>query len=164
MFSSTELIRKSKQVYEKILNGEIEKAVILRDGKPTFMLLDFEKYEKIMTEYDKLKKTKKAKKNTKNITTSKVEETEEAKVEEVKVIEENISQNTDEISLSIVEKVSMVSNEDENKAKEVLEEIEQEVQEGLEVLDNLDFDDEFRQEVERKVREKKEQELKEFWA
>ena len=51
MFSSTELIRKSKNVFDKLAKDEIEKAIILRDGKPSFMLLDFNKYEDIMTEY-----------------------------------------------------------------------------------------------------------------
>lgn len=51
MFSSTELIRKSKMVFDKLNKKEIEKAIILRDGKPSFMLLDFESYEKIMKEY-----------------------------------------------------------------------------------------------------------------
>ncbi len=54
MFSSTELIRKSKTVFDKLNKNEIEKAVILRDGKPSFMLLDFEKYENLITEYMKL--------------------------------------------------------------------------------------------------------------
>ena len=55
MFSSTELIRKSKMVFDKLNKQEIEKAIILRDGKPSFMLLDFESYEKIMKEYLELK-------------------------------------------------------------------------------------------------------------
>lgn len=55
MFSSTELIRKSKMVFDKLQDNNIEKAIILRDGKPSFMLLDFSKYEKIMSEYIFLK-------------------------------------------------------------------------------------------------------------
>ncbi len=55
MFSSTELIRKSKLVFDKLHNKEIEKAIILRDGKPSFMLLDFTIYEKLMNEYILLK-------------------------------------------------------------------------------------------------------------
>ena len=55
MFSSTQLIRKSKALFDKIESHEIEKAVILRDGKPSFIMLDFEKYELIMAEYIKLK-------------------------------------------------------------------------------------------------------------
>ncbi len=55
MFSSTELIRKSKMVFDKLQKNDIEKAIILRDGKPSFMLLDFAKYEKLMHEYLALK-------------------------------------------------------------------------------------------------------------
>ena len=56
MFSSTDLIRKSKIIFDKINTREIDKAIILRDGKPNFMLLNFALYEKIMAEYDVLKK------------------------------------------------------------------------------------------------------------
>lgn len=55
MISSTELIRKSKNIFNKLQKKEIEKAVILRDGKPQFMLLDFETYENLMTDYLLLK-------------------------------------------------------------------------------------------------------------
>lgn len=56
MFSSTQLIRKSKMIFDKLSADDIEKAVILRDGKPSFLLMDFEKYEAIMLEYIELKK------------------------------------------------------------------------------------------------------------
>jgi len=55
MFSSTELIRKSKMVFDKLQKDDIEKAIILRDGKPSFMLLGFAQYEEIMSEYVALK-------------------------------------------------------------------------------------------------------------
>ena len=55
MFSSTELIRKSKMIFNKIIDQEIEKAIIMRDGKPGFMLMDFAKYEEIMAEFEDLK-------------------------------------------------------------------------------------------------------------
>ncbi|MEV9525221.1 hypothetical protein [Aliarcobacter butzleri] len=55
MFSSTELVRKSKNIFDKLNKKEIEKAIILRDGKPNTILLNFEEYEKIMTDYLKLK-------------------------------------------------------------------------------------------------------------
>lgn len=48
MIPSTQLIRKSKQVFDAIQNDEIEKAVILRDGKPSFLLMNFEKYEELI--------------------------------------------------------------------------------------------------------------------
>jgi len=50
MYSSTELIRKSKMIFDKVLDKRIDKAIILRDGKPTFLLMEFKKYEKIMAE------------------------------------------------------------------------------------------------------------------
>ncbi len=56
MFSSTELIRKSKSIFDKILGKKIDKAIILRDGKPSFLLMEFAKYEKIMAEYEELKR------------------------------------------------------------------------------------------------------------
>ncbi|MGM0519489.1 MAG: hypothetical protein ACQERD_07585 [Campylobacterota bacterium] len=69
MFSSTELIRKSKTVFDKISSKQIEKAVILRDGKPSFMLMDFEKYEDLISKYieleDEIKSLKENKKTVK---------------------------------------------------------------------------------------------------
>lgn len=55
MFSSTDLIRKSKPIYDALSTKEIDKAVILRDGKPAFILLNFHEYENIMKEYLALK-------------------------------------------------------------------------------------------------------------
>lgn len=70
MFSSTELIRKSKMIFDKLQKDQIEKAVILRDGKPSFMLLDFNKYEQLIAEYLELKENslKNENKSTKNTT------------------------------------------------------------------------------------------------
>lgn len=65
MYSSTELIRKSKMIFDKLNKQEIEKAIILRDGKPSFMLLDFDKYEEIMEEYIQLKEEQKKRKTVK---------------------------------------------------------------------------------------------------
>ena len=61
MVSSTELIRKSKNIFNKLQNKDIEKAVILRDGKPSFMLMDFKKYEELINEYLELKEKAKTK-------------------------------------------------------------------------------------------------------
>lgn len=55
MFSSTELVRKSKNIFDKLNRNEIEKAIVLRDGKPGIILLDFNHYEQIMSEYLSLK-------------------------------------------------------------------------------------------------------------
>ena len=54
MFSATHLIRQSKIIFDKLQEREIEKAVILRDGKPSFVMLDFELYESLMKEHYKL--------------------------------------------------------------------------------------------------------------
>ena len=55
MFSSTELVRKSKNIFDKLNKNEIEKAIVLRDGKPAVILLDFAYYEEIMKDYLLLK-------------------------------------------------------------------------------------------------------------
>lgn len=55
MFSSTDLIRKSKPIFDLVAKKTIDKAVILRDGKPSFILLDFLEYEKLMKDYLSLK-------------------------------------------------------------------------------------------------------------
>ena len=67
MFSSTELIRKSKTIFDKLNSEEIEKAIILRDGKPSFMLLDFNVYENLIREYLELKELNKDQKKEKQI-------------------------------------------------------------------------------------------------
>ncbi|OCL88424.1 hypothetical protein AAX26_00104 [Aliarcobacter thereius] len=55
MFSATDLVRKNKLIFDKIQSKEIEKAIILRDGKPAMILIDFIEYEKIMKDYIGLK-------------------------------------------------------------------------------------------------------------
>lgn len=55
MFSATDLVRKNKTIFDKLNSKDIEKAVILRDGKPAAILLDFNEYEKIIEEYLVLK-------------------------------------------------------------------------------------------------------------
>lgn len=63
MFSATDLVRKNKFIFDKLNNKEIEKAVILRDGKPAAILLDFNEYEKIIEEYIKIKYSSKSNTN-----------------------------------------------------------------------------------------------------
>ncbi|RLA80385.1 MAG: hypothetical protein DRG78_11065 [Epsilonproteobacteria bacterium] len=177
MYSSTDLIRKSKTIFNKIISNEIDKAIIMRDGKPSFMLLEFDKYEKIMLEYDILKAKELANSNASNITTKKKKkknkqkpiEQEKVIIEQIPKVEEIITQKPKIVSSRVVPPVpEYVEKEIENIHDEIIveEEIhnkeqtaEDEVQQGLEVLDNLDFDDEFKQEVERKVRERKEREI-----
>ena len=59
MFSSTELVRKNKYIFDKLNKNEIEKAIILRDGKPGIILMDFNHYEQIISEYLELKEANK---------------------------------------------------------------------------------------------------------
>lgn len=97
MFSSTELIRKSKMVFDKLNNKDIEKAIILRDGKPSFMLLDFSEYEKLMHEYLDLKEfleNQDAKPKVENKATEKEQIVEEKKeIEGVKPNEVPVKKN-----------------------------------------------------------------------
>ena len=55
MFSATDLVRKNKSIFDKLNSKEIQKAVILRDGKPSAILLDFNEYERIIGEFLSLK-------------------------------------------------------------------------------------------------------------
>lgn len=82
MYSSTELVRKSKNIFDKLNKKEIEKAIILRDGKPGIILLDFNEYEKIIKDYLELKNKIKSspnqeKENQENLNISKSEKEED---------------------------------------------------------------------------------------
>lgn len=143
MYSSTELIRKSKMIFEKLNKKEIEKAVILRDGKPSFMLLDFETYEDIMTEYLALKE---------EFNTSKRVKQKEVKKE---VIEQSVEKP---------KKEPEIKNETEIG--------EEELKKALQQIDDINFDDYSEPTTtliddvvieERPIDESKEKALKEFW-
>ena len=84
MFSSTELIRKSKTIFNKIIDNDISKAIILRDGKPGFLLMDFYKYEEIMAEFETLKK--KAKKLNKKLKDDATNKKKPKKIKEDKIV------------------------------------------------------------------------------
>lgn len=87
MFSSTELVRKSKNIFDKLNRNEIEKAIVLRDGKPGIILLDFNHYEQIMNEYLSLKNQISSNKQEikKDIKPEKVELKKEIKIEKEEV-------------------------------------------------------------------------------
>lgn len=140
MYSSTDLIRKSKSIFDKLNNKEIEKAVILRDGKPSFMLLDFETYENIMIEYVKLKEASNSK-STKKIPIQ--ENTHEQNTDK------RIEENSIEAKIEPIE-ASNSSNEELNEA---------EVQKALEEIEKLNFNSIDNN----KIETKKEQPLKDFW-
>jgi len=126
MFSSTELIRKNKKIFDKLSKEEIEKAVILRDGKPSFMLLEFSKYEELMAEYLKLKQlSKKTKSNKKNVekvyeygNNIKIIESEHIDKVVDKTIDEEIEEDEYKKALEDIEKLELKDEEEEHKKEQ----------------------------------------------
>jgi hypothetical protein len=110
MFSSTELVRKSKNIFDKLNRDEIEKAIILRDGKPGIILLDFNHYEKIMSEYLTLKQQSSRSESATKVTTVK------PKSETIKDI--NIDSIAIEIKEEKLEDVEFSFDSDLTKDKE----------------------------------------------
>ncbi len=116
MVSSTQLIRKSKNLFDKLSKNEIEKAVILRDGKPSFLLMEFDKYESIMQEYLELKVSSgKTHKNDENKKIAQPIKTEKAKVTQ----DDDI--NEEELK-SALEKIDAISLEELDEDKQKLKE------------------------------------------
>lgn len=177
MFSATELIRKSKMIFDKVVNDEIDKAIILRDGKPGFLLMDFAKYERIMAEYEKLKfdaSKAKHKKNKPEIKIKKeiIKEVLPIKTEIIK--EKQIIQpkqkpafvtpprpkaNIEEIKLKEIEESSEIFEEivvEKSEKKEVIPTIsaDDELKTALESLRSMNFSDDMRAEAEKKIKAK----------
>ena len=120
MFSATDLVRKNKYIFDKLQKKEIEKAIILRDGKPSIMMLDFSEYEKLMKDYLSLKAG-----NSTNINTKTINET----VIEGQTIKSDskISQEDYEAAMKEIEQISFSSDfsikeDDEQKAPQALKE------------------------------------------
>ena len=120
MFSATDLVRKNKSIFDKLQKKEIEKAIILRDGKPSIMMLDFSEYEKLMKDYLSLKAG-----NSTIINTKTIKET----VIEGQTIKSDskISQEDYEAAMKEIEKISFSSDfsikeDDEQKAPQALKE------------------------------------------
>lgn len=120
MFSATDLVRKNKSIFDKLQKKEIEKAIILRDGKPSIMMLDFSEYEKLMKDYLNLKAGNSTNINKKNINETVVEE---------KTIKSDskISQEDYEAAMKEIEQISFSSDfsikeDDEQKTPQALKE------------------------------------------
>ena len=151
MFSSTQLVRQSKKIFDKLSTNEIEKAIILRDGKPNFMLLDFNEYEKIMKEYIDLKNNQK-------------EEVVKPKV----IIEEPIVIKKEE-DIQIEQEVIDENIEFNEKTEEVNKngftpEEDKELQEALKRLDELELDPILKSEAKEELKkERSTGEIKGFW-
>ena len=120
MFSATDLVRKNKSIFDKLQKKEIEKAIILRDGKPSIMMLDFSEYEKLMKDYLSLKAG-----NSTNINTKTINET---IIEEQTIRSDSkISQEDYEAAMKEIEKISFSSDfsikeDDEQKTPQALKE------------------------------------------
>ena len=120
MFSATDLVRKNKSIFDKLQKKEIEKAIILRDGKPSIMMLDFSEYEKLMKDYLNLKAGNITNINTKTINETVVEE-------EIIKSDSKISQEDYEAAMKEIEQISFSSDfsikeDDEQKAPQALKE------------------------------------------
>ena len=120
MFSATDLVRKNKSIFDKLQKKEIEKAIILRDGKPSIMMLDFSEYEKLMKDYLNLKAG-----NSTNINTKTINET----IIEEKTIKSDskISKEDYEAAMKEIEQISFSSDfsikeDDEQKTPQALKE------------------------------------------
>jgi len=152
MFSSTQLIRKSKDIFDKLTSNKIDKAVILRDGKPNFMLLDFHKYEELMKEYQELKS-----KSSTNIHTT---EQKEVIIEDNEPIELKL-----DFSDILNDEIQEVEDSEENEIQEIDEdEIAQaELAKALAQIDALDLDPELKDEAREKLKETSSAQIKEFW-
>ncbi|PRM89955.1 hypothetical protein CJ671_04945 [Aliarcobacter cryaerophilus] len=119
MFSATDLVRKNKSIFDKLQKKEIEKAIILRDGKPSIMMLDFSEYEKLMKDYLNLKAGNITNINTKTINETVVEE-------EIIKSDSKISQEDYETAMKDIENISFSSDfsikDDEQKDQQPLKE------------------------------------------
>lgn len=115
MFSSTELVRKNKSIFDKLNKKEIEKAIILRDGKPSIMLLDFEEYERIIADYLSLKEKTPSIQNT--TTQKKIEEEPKFEQKIEKPIETSDVDDEFKVALEDIEKLDFNLNQKEIKDK-----------------------------------------------
>jgi len=160
MFSSTDLIRKSKMIFDKINSDEISKAIILRDGKPSFIMLDFDKYESMMKEYQLLKSNKQDGEGTKQQSQNHIKPKEQIlKGSSKEIITKEVVNFQDEEAqlLKTLNDLDDMEFEDiDEKELKSLDEFDDEVE---------DYDDESDEDLEDFEQEKKskEQPLKDFW-
>lgn len=138
MFSSTQLIRQSKLIFDKLNAKDIEKAVILRDGKPNFMLLDFETYENIMSEYMMLKE------NIETQAQTNIQTTVQTNIDKVSEIVEDEEGTVSEHEI-VIDDITP-AQKDVIKSKE-----EEDLKKALEQLEALNLDDSLKEEAKEKI-------------
>lgn len=114
MFSSTDLIRKSKPIFDALGAKTIDKAVILRDGKPSFIMLDFFEYEKMMKEYMQLK-------NSSTLKASKTIEPERQEPQITQIKETEIDEEEYKKALDDIDNLDLDSIENENQKPQLKE-------------------------------------------
>ena len=149
MFSATQLIRQSKMIFDKVVKNEIEKAIILRDGKPGFLLMDFTKYEKIMGDYEKLKKQVEKLKKSKSQSSTTQEKVEKIiKKPAPKIVEEN---KPEEI---VPQKILTPKKEDIDDIQQNTQTVEQEIAQAMKSIDAMNFDDNMKATAKEKIRNK----------
>ena len=164
MYSSTELIRKSKMIFDKILEDQIDKAIILRDGRPCFLLMEFKKYETIMAEYEELKEYVHSlqENGTKTITPVETKK-KNKKIKKQEILETNdIKIPPTQITQAVIPKVpiQIITPEDKKKIEKISTKIipeeqmseEQEINNALQSIQSMNFDDDMREEAELKIK------------
>ncbi|BFU77897.1 hypothetical protein ALC152_11120 [Arcobacter sp. 15-2] len=154
MYSSTELIRKSKMIFDKVLENEIDKAIILRDGKPCFLLMEFQKYEKIMAEYEQLKEyvntLEKSSKKKEFKKPKKLKVAKETISEEIEEPEEQLKINLPIQNITPEDKAKIDQKNEQTQEEKSLTE-EQELKEAMQSIESMNFDDEMKQEAQKKI-------------
>ncbi|OCL84234.1 hypothetical protein [Arcobacter porcinus] len=161
MFSATDLVRKNKLIFDKIQSKEIEKAIILRDGKPAMILIDFIEYERIMKEYISLK-SKSA-----NIETNSFE----VEKESIKTTKEdiNLKEMIEDTKSAILNSISddKISEEDYIKAMEAIKNLNfnSDLSENHSINENESKENSIEiKTIEEKFEEERSpQKLKDFW-
>ena len=173
MFSSTELIRKSKMIFDKILAKEVDKAIILRDGKPSFLLMEFKKYEKIMTEFEELKKYVESIGN-QPVKKERIKKESKKNTKDKDKLKEELIKQSDRISIEATDYAEIIKKEDiivtktedhihlENETDEInsipknedIKELSQEdeINNALKSIENMNFDDKMKKVAEEKIK------------
>jgi len=163
MYSSTELIRKSKMIFNKVLDNEIDKAIILRDGKPCFLLMEFQKYEKIMAEFEELKAyvdtlknpTKQNKKiqQIKDPVIQQITDTIKEEVIDQPITQEIIKKSTNTIPIQNITPEDKTKIEEISKSKQKVEITEaQEIKDAYDSIESMNFDDDMKKQAQEKIK------------
>jgi hypothetical protein len=175
MFLVQDLKDKTDVILDNLSNNSIDKAILLEMGQPKFLLIDFQKYEKMFLDYQVLKK------NQVGTTNSISQQQDNNKNEEIIAGEiKDIKKEHFKEELKSIESIVTVENKvndiyfptagvesspdndsDSNSQEEEKVEIdeyeiseEDEIKQALEKIKSINFDDNMRRIAESKIREK----------